>query len=278
MKTDKLFYRLFQSLPDLFFTLTGLDYSSDSYEFKSIEIKELKFTIDGVFIPKEKDLPIIFTEIQFQKDKDFYSRLFTEIFIYLRQYKPENPWRAVVIFPNKGVDVGNMFHYQELEPRLTRIYLRESLPKTTTDTSLQLLKMIIIKDEQKVIDIARELVETDQDEEQQDLLYGFIETIILYRHPKLTREEVEAMIHFPKVNIEQTPLYQEALIKGENKKALQMVLTLSKYRFDNLGETQENQIKTLSEQQLDILATALFDFKSSDDLTHWLNSNTKLLN
>ena len=174
MKTDKLFYRLFQSLPDLFFTLTGLEYSSDNYDFKSIELKELKFTIDGVFIPKKKELPIIFTEIQFQTDKDFYSRLFTEIFIYLRQYKPENPWRAVVIFPDKNIDTGNMFHYQELEPRLQKIYLRKNLPEATTDTSLLLLKMIISKDEQKVIDIARTLIETEADFAQQVQLYSFV--------------------------------------------------------------------------------------------------------
>lgn len=291
MKTDKLFYRLFQSLPDLFFTLTGLNYSSDCYEFKSIEVKELKFTIDGVFIPKKKGLPLIFSEIQFQKDKDFYSRLFTEIFIYLRQYKPENPWQAVVIFPDETTDIGNMFHYLELKSRLQQIYLRESLPEATTDTSLQLLKMIISKNEQNVINIARELIEAnDPDENQQSLLYGFIETIILYRYPNLTRKEVEAMIHFSKINIEQTPLYQEALSKGlsqglsqgvaegEHNKLLEIIFKHLKRRFGELQNFQVVQIESLSSEKLDLLEDDLWEFKTIDDLEQWLKLNSNLIN
>jgi predicted transposase YdaD len=39
MKTDALFYQLFQTLPDLFFELTGLTYS-ESYQFQSVELKQ----------------------------------------------------------------------------------------------------------------------------------------------------------------------------------------------------------------------------------------------
>jgi predicted transposase YdaD len=218
-------------------------------------------------------------------DKLFY-RLFCEIFLYLRQYKPKNPWQAVVIFPNEKVDKGNMFHYGDLKPRLQKIYLINSLPETTADTSLNLLKMIISKNEQRVIDIARKLIEIEPDLAQQSLLYTFVETIILYRCPDLTRKEIETMIHFPKVNIKHTPLYQEALAEGiaegidqgEYKKSLQLTFKLLIHRFGKLKRAQESQIKSLSKQKLDNLIEALLDFKTSNDLAHWLELNKKTLN
>ena len=85
MKTDKLFYRLFQHYPQLALTMLDLPYQGASYEFISEEIKETTFTLDGVFKPlvANNELPLIFAEIQFQADAEFYGRLFTEITLYL---------------------------------------------------------------------------------------------------------------------------------------------------------------------------------------------------
>lgn len=52
MKTDTLFYRLFQAFPSIFFEL--IDRSPQEaavYQFSSVEVKQLAFRIDGVFLP-----------------------------------------------------------------------------------------------------------------------------------------------------------------------------------------------------------------------------------
>ncbi|MCA2618688.1 MAG: DUF2887 domain-containing protein, partial [Microcystis sp. M040S2] len=50
MKTDKIFYTLFQVFPELLFQLLGESPNlAQNYQFKSIEIKELAFRLDGVF-------------------------------------------------------------------------------------------------------------------------------------------------------------------------------------------------------------------------------------
>jgi predicted transposase YdaD len=52
VKPDPIFYRLFQNVPSEFFELIGR--SADeaiAYEFRSVEIKQTAFRIDGVFIP-----------------------------------------------------------------------------------------------------------------------------------------------------------------------------------------------------------------------------------
>ncbi|HEY9711431.1 MAG TPA: DUF2887 domain-containing protein [Oculatellaceae cyanobacterium] len=86
MKTDTIFYRLFQSFPSIFFELINQPpEAANTYQFSSVEVKQLSFRIDGVFLPSSDtpSLPIYFVEVQFQPDSKFYSRLFTEIFLYL---------------------------------------------------------------------------------------------------------------------------------------------------------------------------------------------------
>jgi predicted transposase/invertase (TIGR01784 family) len=95
MKTDGLFYRLFQSCPQLALELPGLPYSGDSYRFVSEEIKQTGFRIDGLFKPtaESSDLPLIFAEVQYQPDADFYARFWSEITLYLYRQKPQrNCW------------------------------------------------------------------------------------------------------------------------------------------------------------------------------------------
>jgi predicted transposase YdaD len=53
MKTDTIFYTLFQTLPGVLFEL--LEQSEAlalHYQFTSVEIKELARRIDGLFLPK----------------------------------------------------------------------------------------------------------------------------------------------------------------------------------------------------------------------------------
>jgi len=52
MKTDSIFYQLFQTSPNIFFELIGRSFTEgDSYEFKSVAVKQTNLTIDGVFLP-----------------------------------------------------------------------------------------------------------------------------------------------------------------------------------------------------------------------------------
>ncbi len=129
MKTDSIFYRLFQELPNIFFELIGNSPDeASSYEFASVEIKQTAFRIDGVFIPAQgSDNPIYFVEVQFQPDSEFYARFFAEIFLYLRQNKPRNDWRAVVLYPTQSLNTGDRKHYRELfaSQRVSRVYLDE---------------------------------------------------------------------------------------------------------------------------------------------------------
>ena len=107
MRTDTIFYQLFQTFPNLLFELIGQSPTeAQCYQFSSVEIKELTRRFDGVFLPDPSlpDQPIYFVEVQFQKKEDFYWRFFSEIFLYLSQSQPDNDWCAVAIFSSRRLD------------------------------------------------------------------------------------------------------------------------------------------------------------------------------
>ncbi len=87
MKTDSIFYRLFQEFPHIFFELIGNSGEiANLYQFSSVEVKQTAFRIDGVFLPiQNQEVPIYFVEVQFQPDAEIYLRLVSEISLYLRQ-------------------------------------------------------------------------------------------------------------------------------------------------------------------------------------------------
>jgi predicted transposase/invertase (TIGR01784 family) len=276
MKTDAIFYQLFQTLPDLFFELAGIEYS-ESYQFQTVELKQTAFRLDGIFVPKDVDLPLIFVEVQFQKDATFYGRFFSEIMLYLYQQQPKQmAWQAVAIFPNRTIDNSCLTHYKRLVPDLQRIYLDEILPQKQP-SALSLLGMII-GNEAKAIEIAKDFLQQPLYQEN-DFLLNMIETILFYKIPNTTREEIRKMINMAHVDITRTSWYQEGIEKGvqegrqEEGKSLLMRL-LSK-RFGKLKPTLSKKIEQLSLEELEQLTDDFLSLNSVEDLTQWLVNKSK---
>lgn len=219
MKTDTIFYRLFQSLPSIFFELIEQPPEvANAYQFSSVEVKQLSFRIDGVYLPKQDatDAPIYFAEVQFQLDKRFYARFFAEIFLYLDKNEVENDWRGVVIYPTRSAESRDITQYRELlaSLRVTRIYLDE-LGSTQQSLGIETVKLVI-EPEETAVSKARELIEqvseAVSDEAQKRELLQLIETIIIYKFTQKSREEIQAMLGLG--DIRQTRVYQEALEEG----------------------------------------------------------------
>lgn len=129
MKTDTLFYRLFQRSPNIFFDLIGQPTSdASSYEFRSVEIKQTAFRIDGVLLPvRGSNHPVYFSEVQFQKDLQLYHRFFAELFLYLSQHPTTYDWQGILIYPNRSLEPDEVRLHQVLldSPKVRRIYLNE---------------------------------------------------------------------------------------------------------------------------------------------------------
>jgi predicted transposase/invertase (TIGR01784 family) len=284
MKTDSLFYHIFQTVPEIFFTLTGFEYSASDYEFKAIEIKQTAFRLDGVFKPvaNNPNLPTIFVEVQFQPDDKFYSRFFSEIFLYLHQYPQKNPCKAVVIYPERKTEVDNLHRYADLIniANINRIYLQESVSQAHDVWQLNLLELIIA-DVKTAPVLAKQLMATLMVQTQNSSsLLDLIETIITYKFPHLTRDEVRKMLHIPDIHLDirKTQFYQDVFFEGklegeqngELKGEIKVILSLLKRRMGELNDNVVAQIKALNLTQLDYLADNLLEFKQIDDLAAWL--------
>jgi predicted transposase/invertase (TIGR01784 family) len=209
VKTDTIFYSLFQAFPSIFFELINQSPTeAGTYEFTSREVKQLAFRLDGLFLPTTKDAkkPFYIVEVQFQPDDDLYYRLFAELFLYLRQYKTPHPWQAVIIYPSRNIEREQNVQFGEilLLQRVTRIYLDE-----LGESSLGVEKDAPALARRLIAQANQQLTDTKI---KRDLI-NLIETIIVYKLPKKSREEIEAMLGLSE--LKQTRVYQEALEEGK---------------------------------------------------------------
>lgn len=221
MKTDSLFYNIFQEFPFVFFALLGIPpEATDRYQFTSQEIKQLAFRLDGLFLPIDPDsqLPFYVVEVQFQPDANLYYRLFAELFIYLKQYQPPHPWQLVVIYPNRQTERENSLHFQEMLqlPKITRIYLNELSTPETASLPIKLLKLVIEPENTApdlAVDLARQAQTEIADTSVRESFINLLETIIVYKLPQKTREEIAAM--FSLSDLKQTRFYQDVFAEGQ---------------------------------------------------------------
>ncbi|MEH2322058.1 MAG: Rpn family recombination-promoting nuclease/putative transposase [Nostoc sp.] len=229
MKTDAIFYEIFKEFPNIFFEIIGKpDTNTNIYEFIAPEIKQKSFRLDGVFSPLEEfpNEALYFVEIQFYKDEEFYDRLFTSIFLYFTQYQPPNPdWFAIVIYDKRSNERTYPQRYRSLlEPHLRRFYLDEL--EDIPDDSLGMgIVRLVVESEDKAGEFAKNLINQAKEELTDTLsqrkVLEFIETIVVYKFPNLSREEIETMLNLNL--LKETRVYQEAKAEGELETKLKMI-------------------------------------------------------
>ncbi|MFB2838250.1 Rpn family recombination-promoting nuclease/putative transposase [Floridanema evergladense] len=221
MKTDAIFYELFKEFPNIFFELIGEQQTNPkAYQFIAPEIKQRSFRLDGLFSPLTdlSEAPLYFVEIQFYKDEEFYDRLFTSIFLYFSQYQPPNrDWYAIVIYDRRSNEKPIPPRYRALiEPHLRRFYLDE-LGQTASESLGVGIVKLVVESENQAAELAKQLINKTKveltDVVLQQKVLEFIEAIIVYKFPNLSREEIEAMLNLNLIR--QTKVYQEAKEEGK---------------------------------------------------------------
>ncbi|MFN5726701.1 MAG: DUF4351 domain-containing protein, partial [Pseudanabaena sp.] len=159
----------------------------------------------------------------------------------------------------------------------------------TNSHGIEIIQLILAT-EKKAPTIARKLaekVEQETNTELRDNVVEFIEAVLVYKFPKLTRQEVEAM--FSHSDLKKTRVYQDAVLEGRQeglqigeqrglqigeqrglvKGQLAMLLRQLTRKFGKISPRIKSQISKLSVAQLEDLAEAIFDLQSSADLSAW---------
>lgn len=277
MKTDALFYSLFQTFPSIFFELIGQSgLQSGGYRFASVEIKQTNFRLDGVFLPPENPpkAPVYFLEVQFQRDELLYRRLLSEVFLYLRQNPTVRDWQAVAIYPRAALEVQESGTFGSLVklPYVQVIYLDQLGPVSELPIGLGVLRLIV-EPEESVPLAARSLIERVQQSAVPDAnmsrLVELIETIVVYTFPRRSRQEIAAMLGL--VDMKETRVYQEGREEGTRS----LLLRLLTRQMGDLPETIQERVNQLSVEELASLGEALFNFSEMTDLIAWLERSQK---
>jgi predicted transposase YdaD len=101
-------------------------------------------------------------------------------------------------------------------------------------------------------------------------LVDLVETLLVYRLPKLSREEIRAMLNLVDVNLKQTRFYQEVFAEGRQEESTSLILRQLRRRFGAVDAVQATRIQQLPLEQAEALAEALLDFQTPADLAAWL--------
>ena len=277
MKTDSIFFQLFQNAPGLLFEILGepLDIGKN-YDFRSEEVKQTAFRIDGVFVPKPNapDQTVFFAEIQFQWDPYLYDRMFSEIGMYLEQNPDVVDWRAVAIFPRRSLEPKNQHRHRNFiqGDQFQVVYLEDFLGVTSEQLGIQIMQIIVSKPKDTDMYLQKIVKQLQgKTDFQTQAIMELVGTVMVYKFPKMSREAIEAM--FTVSDLKQTKVYQEAHGKGRAEEAQSLILRLLTKRFDMLTPATESKIRSLSLDKLEKLGEALLDFSGASDLLAWLEKN-----
>jgi len=235
MTTDPLFYRLFETSPETFFLLLGI--SGDAakemaarYQYLAIEFKETSHRTDGVFLPKEPDLPLYFVEVQFYARASIFADLLAKVFTYLKQHNPAQDFCGVVLFASRSLEPADTTPVRALlaSGQVRPFYLDEMPELANAPLGLSIL-YLIRREESEAPAVARELVARVKreiaDVALRDDLLELIETVIIYKLAQFSREEIQAMLQVK--DIRETRVYREAMEEGEQKATARHIANLA---------------------------------------------------
>jgi hypothetical protein len=165
VNTDRWYYRVFQSAPDLIRSLLpaseaglsnalGLDPAAPGdqlYRFEALEIKELSHRLDGVLWPRQStgcaetgspEFPVVLLEVQMHPDQGFHHRLAVQIYRFLQKQPQVEHWAVLVITPHSRPKLGPTQALQVfLEQQVMWLNLEELSQQPDLDPLLNLLTL-----------------------------------------------------------------------------------------------------------------------------------------
>ena len=299
MNTDRWYYRVFQSAPDLIRSLlpgsaaanaNALSLDPDTpgdqlYRFEALEIKELSHRLDGVLWPREStgcaetgspEFPVVLLEVQMHPDPGFHHRLAAQTYRFLQQHPQVEHWAVLVITPHNRLKLGPTQALQVfLDQQVVWLSLEELSQQPNLDPLLILLTLPV-RPESELAASSQQILARRPD------LKTVVLPMLVQRFPQLTEAQIMVIAGIPREEIRHTRAVQDWLAEGrqegrqegEAREAAKMTLRLLSRRCGPLTGATTTQIQALPLEQLESLADALLDFQSPADLATWLAANS----
>jgi len=306
LNTDRWFYGVFQSAPDLIRWLaaaadgampsgavpTELD---RQYRFSAPELKAGSHRLDGVLWPLgsetgSEELPVVFLEVQMRADPGFHHRLAAQTFRFLQLHPRIEHWRVVVITPHRRFNLGPLLPLRGFLEQVQWVSLEELGHQENLDAAVDLLTLPV-RSEPELGQRCRRILESRQD------LEPVVFSMLFERFPKLSREEILMIVGLPLQELRHTRAVQEILEEGRlegrqegrlegreegreegleagrQQEAAALAVRLLTRRLGTLDVGSRDRLSSLTLQQLEQLAEDLLDFTVPGDLQDWFDNH-----
>ena len=299
MNTDRWFYGVFQSAPDLIRWLVaspnGLEASPGAvpldldrqYRFSAPEIKAGSHRLDGVLWPigcetGSEDLPVVLLEVQMRADPGFHHRLAAQTYRFLQLHPRIEHWRVVVITPHQRLQLGPVMPLRGFLEQVHWISLEELGQQENLDAAVDLLTLPV-RSEQELGERCRRILASRRD------LEPVVFSMLFERFPQLSKEEILMIAGLPLQELRHTRVVQEILEEGRQEgrqegreegleagrqqEAAGLAIRLLTRRLGSIDAGSRERLVDLPLQQLEQLAEDLLDFTEPADLQAWFDDH-----
>jgi predicted transposase YdaD len=310
LNTDRWFYGVFQSAPDLIRWLaaapdgtrpsgavpTELD---RQYRFSAPELKAGSHRLDGVLWPLgsetgSEELPVVFLEVQMRADPGFHHRLAAQTYRFLQLHPRIEHWRVVVITPHRRFNLGPFLPLRVFLEQVQWVSLEELGQQQNLDAAVDLLTLPV-RAEPELGQRCRRILENRRD------LEPVVFSMLFERFPTLSREEILMIVGLPLQELRHSRAVQEILEEGRlegrqegrregrqegrqegreegleagrQQEAAALAIRQLRRRFGSLDEGSQARLSSLTLQQLEQLAEDLLDFTRPGDLQAWFDDH-----
>ncbi len=289
MKTDPLFYELFQTAPQIYFELLQIPQPCP-YRFESITVKATEKRIDGVLEPTEPDQAIHFLEVQAAPDKEIYWRVTREVATYFEQ-RPKlrgREWQAVVIWLGKpepkedeeaDADFGTVLLYdRKNKQRLYSVDIIDLLGKLPEDSlALNVLRPLIVDNEQEVrqniTTWVQQIHQADLSPEVEQRLLMVMSQFIEEKFRILNYKELCEMLNLTPFDQTDTFIETHQRKLQEDRTQLLIKHMSRKYHFARSTLMKlDARLRKLTLKDLEDLFMEIVDMVSLREINAWVNA------
>ena len=235
MNTDRWYYRVFQSAPDLVRSLLpgsdtgaealGLDPTAPGdrhYRYEALEIKELSHRLDGVLWPRDStgcaetgspEFPVVLLEVQMHPDSGFQHRLAAQSCRFLQKHPQVEHLEVVVITPHNRIGLGPTKLPRILQALLQEVHwisLEELSQQANLDPLLNLLTLPV-RPESELATSSQQILASRPE------LKTVVLPMLVQRFPQLTEAEFMVIAGIPREEICNTRAVQDWLAEGRQE-------------------------------------------------------------
>jgi predicted transposase/invertase (TIGR01784 family) len=279
MKSDALFYEMFQAAPQIFFELLQIT-PPCPYRFESLTVKTSEKRIDGMLEPEQEGQTIYFLEVQATPDKTIYYRALREVSTYFEQRpaRIDNEWQAVVLWVDRADDPGfGVLSALAVgsSPRLISVDLLNLLKRLDDESlALNVLRPFIVDRETQVRQNLFTWVEHIHNSpglrpETEQRLLTVLAQLIEQKFKTLSYKELSKMLQL-------TPLKEmESVREVIHEDRVDLLTKFIRRKFHFAESTIEKLTVRLQQLPLQDLETLfvedIFDMKTLKELNAWLD-------